>query len=347
MAQGEQIQRHWNLLRMLQTEGEGRPLAQLATDLGVSERTIQRDLEMLEELGVPIDFDEDEYGKRFWRVPPSFFRTGAVSLSVTEAISLHLARRSFDPLKGTPFAEGLDSVLQKINSLIPQKARDYFGSLSSMIIVRPLAATDYSQHTQQIRIIDQAIREGITVQISYRSLWRQQQYETHFDPYGLVLHLDDLFLVGRSHRANDLRVFKISRILGVQTTRAHFERPAGFDLEALFASSFGIVRSDRTPVRVSVRFSGPAAQMVEERIWHDSQRLQWLPAEQTLFERDQRPEDTAADDHEALVATFELADLAEFKRWLKGFGDQAVILSPDWFRNEVREELLKAAARYA
>lgn len=340
MAQGEQIQRHWNLLRSLQTRGEGIPLAQLAADMEVSERTIQRDLELLQELGFPIEHDQDEYGKRFWRMPPSFFKSGSLNLSMTEAISLHLARQFLDPLRGTSFAEGLESILQKIHSLIPQKARDYFADLSSMITVRSLAATDYSRHAEEIRILDQAIRERITVQISYRSLWRREQYETLFEPYGLILHLDDLFLVGKSHRANALRVFKISRILGVQTTRERFERPEDFNLETLFRNSFGIVRSEQSPVPVSVLFSGPAAEVVEERIWHDSQRLQWLPPEQNLFE-------PAGDDHEALLVTFELSDLVEFKSWVKGFGECAVVLSPEWLREEIRQELLQAAEHYA
>lgn len=65
MSRGDQIYRQWKLLRMLQTRGEGIPLTQLATDTGVSERTIQRDFEILQELGFPIEHDEDEYGKRF------------------------------------------------------------------------------------------------------------------------------------------------------------------------------------------------------------------------------------------------------------------------------------------
>ena len=79
MARGELILRQWNLLKTLQTRGEGVPLRQLAEELGVSERTIQRDFEILEEVGFPIEHQEDEYGKRFWRMPADFFRTGPLS----------------------------------------------------------------------------------------------------------------------------------------------------------------------------------------------------------------------------------------------------------------------------
>ncbi|MGB2987584.1 MAG: WYL domain-containing protein, partial [Phycisphaerae bacterium] len=79
--------------------------------------------------------------------------------------------------------------------------------------------------------------------------------------------------------------------------------------------------------------------LVEERLWHESQRLQWLPADDTLFEQ-------APDEPEALMATFRLANMVEFKQWIKGFGDQAEVLRPGWLRGEMRVELLAATRRY-
>lgn len=145
--------------------------------------------------------------------------------------------------------------------------------------------------------------------------------------------------MGRSHRADAIRLFKVSRILAASPTDRHFARPTDFDLEGFFRSSFGIYQTDAEPVKIVVQFTGIAASVVEERIWHDSQKLEWLPSEGTLSE--QEPPET-----ESLLATFKLAEVIEFKRWLKGFGDQAVVLKPDWLRNEMREELLAAASQY-
>lgn len=339
MARGGQIHRHLNLLRTLQTRGVGIPLAQLAQDFEVSERTIQRDLELLQELGFPVEHEDDEYGKRYWKMPKDFFKAGSLALSLTEALSLHLAERLCAALAGTHFAEGLDSILGKIRSLIPAPAHEYFSEASDTMHVRPFASTDYSGHRETIRILDEGIRDGRSVEITYRSLWRGDEYTTLYDPYGLVLHLDDLFLVGRSHRANALRVFKVTRILSALPTTKSFEKPEDFDLASLFRTGFGIVQSNREPIEIAVQFTGAAAAMVEERIWHDSQRLEWMPIEPDLFS-ERETEDT-------LVATFHLAEVVEFKRWLKGFGDQALILKPDWLRTEVHDELLAAAARYA
>ncbi len=339
MARGEQIQRQWNLLRMLQTRGEGIPLAQLAQETEVSERTIQRDLELLQELGFPVEYGEDEYGKRFWKMPHDFFKTGPLTLGLTEALSLHLAERMFAPLAGTPFTEGLHSIEEKIRSLMPARAMDYFSELGGTLLVRTVAATDFSGHSEIIRILHQAILDERTVEVEYHALWRGDTYKTFYDPYGLVLHLHDLFVVGRSHRADAVRIFKVRRILAASPTSSQFKRPEDFDLEDFFRGSFGIIQTDREPVEISVQFKGVAAAVVEERIWHDSQKLEWLPAEATLFDRE-------PDKEGSLVASFTLAEVIEFKRWLKGFGDKAVVLRPDWLRKQMHEELLAAAERY-
>src|SRR5690606_30903561 len=91
MARGDQIQRHWNLLKLLQTRGAGLLLRDVASELEVSERTIQRDFELLQELGFPLEHEDDEIGRRYWRLPRDFIRSGPLVLSLTEALSLHLA----------------------------------------------------------------------------------------------------------------------------------------------------------------------------------------------------------------------------------------------------------------
>ena len=339
MARSEQIYRQWNLLKTLQTRGEGSPLRQLATDFDVSERTIQRDFEILEELGFPIEHEEDEYGKRFWRMPHDFFSTGPLVLGLTEAISLHLAERLLRPLAGTLFAEGLASTLKKIRACVPPKALDYFAQLDNIIHVRRIGLTNYTRHAEIIRLLTEAARAEHSVEIEYHSLWGGKESTRVVDPYGLVIFEGDVYLVGRSHRDKGLRVFKVTRIREAAALTVRFERPAGFSLEEQFEDSFGITQSDGQPVEVAVKFFGPAGGLVEERLWHQSQQHQRLPSEETLFKE-------SPGDPGALVATFTLTNMVELKQWIKGFGDQAEVLKPDWLRQEMREELLAAAKRY-
>lgn len=339
MSRGNQLVRQWNLLRMLQTRGEGIPLTDLAFELEVADRTVQRDLELLQDLGFPITFDADDFGKRYWRMPHDYFKTGPLFLSLTEAISLHLARHFFEPLTGTLFANGLDGVLEKIRSIIPAKALEHFRDLEESLHVRAFGSVDYSEKSDVLEKLFEAARGCQRVELGYRSLWRRKEYTTQFDPYGIVIFEDDLFVVGHSYRANAVRVFKVARVTSVEMANELFERPAGFSLEKTFRDSFGIMQSDADPTEIVVRFEGPMAALVEEREWHESQRLQWLANGETLFEA--QPEEP-----EALIATFRLSNVVEFKRWILSFGGSAEVIRPESLRHEICSELMRASERY-
>ncbi len=339
MARGDQLLRQWNLLRLLQTRGEGIALKDLAQELDVVERTIQRDLELLQELGFPVEFDADETGKRFWRMPHDFFKTGPLVLSMTEAISLHIAEHFFRPLTGTLFADGLDRILSKIRSILPAPALDHFSRLEEAVHVRGFGSVNYADKAEVLKVLFEAARSNHQVNVTYRSLWRRSTYETRFDPYGIVLYEDDLYAVGRSHRADAFRVFKVSRIQSAALETSTFERPDDFRLDSAFRDTFGISQSGERPIEIVVKFEGSMAGLVEEREWHPSQQLHWLSSDQTLFE-------FPSDEPEALVATFHLAGVIEFKRWIMSFGDKAEVLRPASLRNEIRQELAAAASRY-
>jgi len=339
MARGEQTLRHWNLLRVLQTRGEGMALKELAEAFGVSERTIQRDFEILHELGFPIEHQEDDHGKRLWRMQHNFLQTGPLMLSFTEAVSLHLAKRMLNPLAGTHLAEGMETILDKIRSIVPAGALSYFEDLDEVVHIRRTGTTDYAPHAETVRLLIEAARTDRSVEVTYHALLRSEQYTTPYDPYGLIYYDGDLFVIGHSHQADGVRTFKIPRIVAAKATDKRFQRPERFDVAEAFGASFGIYQATGQPIEIAVKFTGVAARLVEERIWHESQRLAWLPTEDTLFEQD-------AEDPDTLVATFRLASVVEFKRWVLSYGSQAEVIKPDCLRAQIRDELLAAARGY-
>lgn len=324
---------------MLQTRGEGVPLGLLARDLKVSARTIQRDFELLQELGVPLEYEEDAYSKRYWRLPPNFLRTGPFTFGLKQAVALHLAGRMLHPFDGTLFTEGLQECLDRVRAVLPAEVLDYFATLDEVIEVRSIGRSNYRSKAATVRVLTEAIRGSRAVRLAYRSLWSRSEYQTYVDPYGLVVYVGDLYLVGHSHRANSIRTFKVTRIETAESTHKTFSRPRGFSLEEHFKSSFGIVRGRGRHVDIKVRFTGTSARLVGERDWHDSQVLTWAPLQDSLFGVEREAPRT-------LFAQFRLTDTIEFKRWIKGFGAQAEIIAPQWLRREMHAELLAATGVY-
>jgi predicted DNA-binding transcriptional regulator YafY len=327
MARGSPLVRQWNLLKALQAYRFGVGSDELAQRLGCSVRQAKRDLTVLRDVGFPITFEARDFGKRFWKLSSQFIETGRLVLSMTEMLSLFLSRQLLAPLAGTQFGDGLATALGKIKALLPDRALLHFHSLDERLFVKSMPGHDYSGQDEQIRTINQAAADCRVLRVNYHSAHSGRDYEWSFHPYGFVLFGLSLYCVGYVVERGEVRTLKMDRLLGLEATRATFERPADFSLHDHFQASFGVFTPGK-PQTVKVKFTGWAAVNVRELQWHRSQRI---------------VEDCPAH----VIAQFELADTTEFKRWVLGFGRHATVLQPREFAIEIMAELAAAHAAYA
>ena len=58
MARGEPLFRQWNLLRAIQSNHFGLTATELAERVECTKRTVQRDLQVLQDVGFPIFYEE-------------------------------------------------------------------------------------------------------------------------------------------------------------------------------------------------------------------------------------------------------------------------------------------------
>jgi predicted DNA-binding transcriptional regulator YafY len=326
MARGEPLIRQWNLLKALQAHRFGLGGDELAERLECNKRTVQRDLNILQQSGFPISFEQRDFGKRFWTLAPNFIQREELMLSVTEVLSLFLSRQILSPLAGTQFGDGLGTALEKIKALMPAKALGYFEDLDANLLVKTVAQHDYSGQDKEIRILNQAMADSRVLKIRYRSASQGKVIETEFHPYGLVFFGLSLYCIGYLAAYEEVRTLKVSRFQGVQMTAETFEKPETFSLRAYTHGSFGVFSPGKFQT-IRARFSGWAATNVREHQWHPSQKI---------------VKDGAA----GLVATFELSDTTEFKRWLLGFGRHVVVQTPRALANELKAEFRAACGSY-
>jgi predicted DNA-binding transcriptional regulator YafY len=330
MSRGEPLIRQWNLLKNIQAKHFGITADELAGELECSKRQVQRDLNVLQDVGFPLRFEVRDLGKKFWRLDSRFLDTRQLILSVTEMLSLFLSREVLSPLAGTQFGDGLNTAIDKIKALLPDKAMSYFRDLDENLLVKSLAKHDYSGQNKQIQIINQAMSEGCVLKIRYNSASKKRMFDARFHPYGLVFFGMNLYCIGYLVEYEEVRTLKVVRFKGVELTSEKFERPASFSLSGHMQGAFGIMRGEKTqPVRV--RFTGWAATNVREQTWHPSQKIL---------------KDNGNGRNDCVVAAFELSDMTEFKRWLLGFGRHAVVQTPKILAADIKAEFKASCGAY-
>ncbi len=328
MSRGDSLKRQWSLVQVLQSHRFGCTLDELADQLACNRRTIQRDINVLRHVGLPIAFhaDEDQHGRRRYSLPHGYLDRSEFLLTITEALSLYLAKAFMAPLAGTSIGQAFDQLFQRIEQTLSDKTLRHFRDLQGLLLVLSPGQPDYARYRDSLAAIDTAARERRILKITYHSQWRGDRYTTEIHPYGLVFWQGDFYVVAFSGHADAIRVFKLARIQGANLTSRTFSRPGDFDLEDYFSPSISVMRAGPA-FEACVRFTGLAVSLARERRCHPSQRVV-----------------SQADD--CLVVKVKLSDPVGLKQWVKSFGPHAELLSPRSLRDELRQELLASAALY-
>ena len=325
MSESNQLLRQWRLLQMLADSRIGIPLAELAKEFKVNDRTIRRDLAVLQSAGFHINETIGDRGIKRWKMKPFAEQTG---FTVTELLSVYMAQRFLEPLAGTPFWTGLHRVLSKIRGALGEQSIRYLHKLSGSLHATSVGASDYSKRGELIDQLMLAIEDRLISLITYQSDQATEPVEQEVYPQGFVYHRGSLYLIAWSSRRCEIRTFKMDRIDDVHSTKLPAVVPDTFDLAEWLEHSFGIFRSNTAELKtIRIRFSRDAARYVQESCWHKSQKL--LPQKDG-----------------SLIAEFRLTDTQEIKHWIMSFGPSATAFEPEELVREIHDDLQRMLKSY-
>jgi proteasome accessory factor B len=322
MPRGDQLTRQWELVQLLAGR-VGRTLAQLTAELGVTKRTVQRDIEVLTEAGFPVTSDMRN-GTVFWHFMEGFHAEAPIAFTLTEQMALYFSKGLFKSLQGSPIYESLESAIQKVGSQLPAQSLKFLRGLDQGVAVSSFGWKDYSHSKEVIDALTRAVFNKFTVRILHRAPYREKATERDVDPYKLWYVNSGLYMVGHDHRENALRTFAVERIQSAKLTNRRFEIPPDFNFEEFQKTAFNVIWGE--PQEVKIRFSPSQAPYIRERTWHPSQQI----------ENEARG---------ALILTLKVADMDEVKRWLIGFGSEATVLKPEELRGVIMAECRRLAER--
>jgi proteasome accessory factor B len=297
----------------------GRTLDQLKAELGVTKRTIQRDIEALDRAGIPV-VSESRDGTVYWRMLDPTKESSDLSFSLAELMALYFSRDLLQALHGSPMQEALTTAMQKIGDRVPASGHDLLRRLKKQTAVSITGWKDYTRSSETIQVLNRAIRHHLTIRISHKPLKAPEALTRIVDPYRLWYTGDGLYLVAYDSAKAAIRTFAVERITGVATMNQRFTIKEDFDFEAFTRTAFPVHGGE--PQLVRIRFSPDQAPYIMERHWHDSQKF--------------RPQHDGT-----VVMELRVANLWEVKRWLIGWGADAEVMEPQSLFDQIQEESRK------
>lgn len=313
-----------SLLLLLQTRGH-MTAGELARELEVSVRTVHRDVDALSASGVPIFAERGPHGGI--RLVDGY-RTRLTGMTGEEADALFLSG-----LPGPAAELGLGTVVAaarlKVLAALPTELRSRATRLLERFHLDAAGWFRSGEPVPHLAIVAECVWEGSRVQVEYdrgdRSVTRT------LDPLGLVLKAGVWYLVATSE--DQVRTYRVSRVLDALPLPERVVRPAGFDLPAFWSESIAAFERD-APRRVVV-----------VRVRHEAVRR----FEDVLDSSIVRGSEELSDPEPNEWRRFSLA--MDWPREIAGrllaVGPDLEIVEPLELRNEIIELAAAVTARYA
>lgn len=240
------------IVMVLQLRGRA-TAAELARELEVSARTIQRDMDVLSGLGIPVYATRGTDGG--WALVDDY-RTSLTALTTSDALAMVVAQS-----RGVLDDLGIDDPGQapilKLLATISPTAREQVEHARQRIHVTQGSWGPEPPRSMLVHL-QAAIWADRLVSMRYRT---SSPFTVVLAPLGLVRDNMTWYLVGR--RDAGFRTYRVDRIRAVTMLDETFERPADFDLAAHWkASSARYVQSLGSYV-IRLRLRGDAIQRAD------------------------------------------------------------------------------------
>ena len=247
------LSRQLRLMRILASRRLGVTVEELASEFGVSSKTIRRDLNRFREVGFPLDEAIEEHGRRRWSMSgESITGTG---LSFDEAFALLLATQTIGSLDGTEIGEAARSAVAKLRSGLSESVLAYCDRLSQSISLIQSRGVDYADKADILETILLSHEECFNVFIAYQSRRSTEPISYPIAPYAIRQYQNSVYVIGHSDQHGEVRCFKLDRISEAEKTTFPFTLPSGFDAEEHLASAFGIFGGEAEQVRIKIAAS--------------------------------------------------------------------------------------------
>jgi predicted DNA-binding transcriptional regulator YafY len=218
-------------LKVLLADRDTTTSGDLAAELGVSVRTVQRDLAALRQLGTPIDGDRGRGGgirlERGWSL-------GRVHLNESEALGLLLSLTIAEKIGSPLLLDDLRSITRKVSTAFaPAQARRIRALRGRVLVGQPASARVVTSYTPPSRMVTRALLDAFLRQRVAAIRYADQagtvtarEIETHYLYYNVPVW----YALAWDRLRDDVRFFRVDRLDRVHPLPTEFRlrRPDPF-----------------------------------------------------------------------------------------------------------------------
>jgi predicted DNA-binding transcriptional regulator YafY len=319
----DRLARLTRLISILQSHPQGIRTADIAKRVGMSVRTVYRDLNALqEELRLPVWGEDGIWGiddEKAFLPPLKLTQQEAMAVVLSARLMVRYADK-YDP--------DLAAAFEKLERGLPSPLAEHVERTLDGLSKAPRD----EQFSANVRLLTRAWAERRIVTIDYTpanyepgAIPRRATVRPYLLEPSLQTHA--LYLIGFDEERAALRTFKIERIRTAALTVRTFEPPDPAATTSALRAAWDII-ADQPPVEIALRFVPGVASRVLEATWHPTQTVA-----------------TEADGSLLWRAT--VSGTIEIRLWILSWGDDVEVVSPPSLRTDVADTHRRALARYA
>lgn len=173
----------------------------------------------------------------------------------------------------------------------------------------------------------EAMTENLEIVMEYHKYTSEESETLTIWPYAVKEFAKRWYIIAYCKEREGLRVYGLDRVKSMEVTGKKFKMKSGFDVDELFATSFGIYLPEGKGQTITFRCSEREAKFLRDLPLHSSQ------------------EEVRKESDSVIFSIFVCPDKNLIMEICK-LGSRIEVLSPAQVRDAVREELAKALAQY-
>jgi predicted DNA-binding transcriptional regulator YafY len=313
MRQNARIARVLRVLELIQSRGRWNANA-MAQELEYSERTIYRDLQVLELAGIPWFFDEHE---QCYRVRPDC-RFPVLNLTDDELVGQAIATVA-TKAKGLDIGSGASPTTRKLAAKSVESAQTILADAERLIAIFDLKLADHSRHQEIFKSVQWAVLKRKQLTGQYESPYELKPVTLKLHPYRLCLVKNAWYVIGRPVDEKEPRTYRVARFKTLRMLDQPAAVPDDFDLCQFFGNAWAVYRGEKR-YDIEIWFTPEAAKIVTETQWHDTQKV--------VKQKDG-----------SVILQFRIDGLEEILNWILSWTGRIKVLQPATLRDLVVEKL--------